>query len=45
MGNSCPKCTTQISKPEIEVQEFVKGLGFEIQTNNLSIIKHYELDI
>ena len=41
----CPKCSFTISKPEIEVQEFVKSLNFNIQTNKRSIIKPYELDI
>ena len=42
----CPKCSkANISKPEIEVQEFVKSLGFEIITNKRSMIKPYELDI
>ncbi|MDR1019016.1 MAG: hypothetical protein LBM02_10000 [Lachnospiraceae bacterium] len=44
-GKGCSRCTTQISKPEIEVQEFVKSLGFEIQTNIRKLIKPYELDI
>lgn len=45
-GHGCSKCGTgNISKPEIEVQEFVKGLGHEIVSNNRNIIKPYELDI
>ena len=42
----CKKCAmSNISKPEIEVQEFVKSLGFEILPNNRKIIAPKELDI
>lgn len=45
-GSGCPKCGIgNISKPEIEVQEFVKELGYKIITNNRKLIKPYELDI
>ena len=44
-GQGCPKCKSIISKPEIEVQEFVKSLGFEIETNNRKILNGKELDI
>lgn len=43
--NHCPKCDFTISKPEIELQEFVKSLGIEIQTNRRDVIKPFELDI
>ena len=44
-GNGCPKCKSIISKPEIEVQDFVKSLGFKIQCNNRKILNGKELDI
>ena len=46
-GHGCEECrpTISISKPEIEVQEFVKSLGIEIITNNRKILKGKELDI
>lgn len=45
-GGNCKKCAnSNVSKPEIEVQDFVKSLGFEIITNNRKIIKPLELDI
>ena len=44
-GKGCPKCKYIISKPEIEIQEYIKNLGFEILTNNRNIIKPKELDI
>ena len=44
-GKGCPKCKYIISKPEIEIQEYIKNLGFEILTNKRNIIKPKELDI
>ena len=45
-GHGCSKCGVgNISKPEIEVQEFIKYLGYNIQTNSRKLIKPYELDI
>lgn len=45
-GKGCRYCALgNISKPEIEVQEFVKSLKFQIETNSKKIIKPYELDI
>ena len=44
-GSKCPKCKSIISKPEIEVQDFIKSLGFKIITNSRKIINPYELDI
>ena len=44
-GKGCPKCKSIISKPEIEVQDFVKSLGFKIITNNRKILNGKELDI
>ena len=44
-GKGCPKCRNQISKPEIELQDFIKSLNLKIETNKRNIIKPYELDI
>lgn len=44
-GHGCPHCVNKVSKPEVEVQDFVKNLGFEIETNKRKYIKPYELDI
>ena len=44
-GRGCPKCVHKVSKPEIEVQDFIKSLGFKIKTNDRKIINPYELDI
>ena len=45
-GAGCPKCSkANISKPEIEVQEFVKSLRYDIITNSKKIISPYEIDI
>lgn len=45
-GSGCPKCRkTGISKSEIEIQKYIKELGFEIKINNRAIIKPLELDI
>lgn len=45
MGKNCSKCSHKISKPEIELQNFIKDLGYKIITNSKKIIKPYELDI
>lgn len=45
-GSGCKKCAnTNVSKPEIETQDFIKELGYEIVSNTRKIIKPYELDI
>ena len=44
-GSKCPKCASHISKPEIEVANHIREIGFEILTSNRNIIKPYELDI
>ena len=45
-GNGCSKCSkANISKSEIEVQDFIKSLGIEIITNKKNIIHPLELDI
>ena len=44
-GKGCPKCSHHISKSEIEIQEYLIKMGYQILTNKKSIIKPYELDI
>ena len=44
-GHGCPKCVSVSSKPEIELQEFIKSLDYTILTNNRNIINPKELDI
>lgn len=45
-GGQCPKCSfVGISKPEIEIQNFIKELGYNILVNRRNIINPYELDI
>lgn len=44
-GHRCPSCSSLVSKPEVEVQDFVRKLGFEIETNKRKYIQPYELDI
>ena len=44
-GRGCSKCVSIISKPEIQIQEFVRNLNLEIQTNKRGIIGRKELDI
>lgn len=44
-GNGCPKCSNNISKPEIEIQDYVRSLGLKIITNKKTIIQPLELDI
>ena len=44
-GRGCPKCGCNISKPEIELQDFVKSLNVNIKTNKKNIIAPLELDI
>ena len=41
----CPKCINIISKPEIELADFIKSLNYKILTSKRNIIKPYELDI
>ena len=42
----CPKCSKNVSKPEIEVQDFIKSLGFKIKTNDRNFLENgQELDI
>lgn len=45
LNKNCPKCIGKISKSEIELQNFVKSMGFKIKTNNRNIIRPKELDI
>lgn len=44
-GQGCPKCSFNISKAEIELQNYIKSLGYNIISNKKNIIKSYELDI
>lgn len=44
-GRGCPICVNKVSNPEIELQKFIKALGYKIVTNNRKIIKGKELDI
>ena len=46
-GKGCSQCTygNKISKPEIEIQNILKDLGYEIETSNRKIIHPCELDI
>ena len=44
-GSGCSKCNSIISKPEIELQDFIIDLGYEIETNNRKILNGKELDI
>lgn len=44
-GQGCPKCKGVVSKREVEVQNFIKSLGFEIKTNNRKLLNGKELDI
>jgi hypothetical protein len=44
-GHGCPKCISIVSIPEIELQNYIESLGFEIQVNKRNIIAPYELDI
>ena len=42
----CAKCSKNVSKPEIEVQDFVKSLGLKIKTNDRKFLENgQELDI
>ena len=45
LGRGCSKCAHLISKPEIEVQDFIKSLNLKILTNNRKILYRKELDI
>lgn len=46
IGFGCAKCSKKVSKPEIELCDFIcNELGIEIETRNRSIISPYELDI
>jgi hypothetical protein len=44
-GRGCPKCKNIMSKPEIEIQNYVRELGYEIDTNNRKLLRGKELDI
>lgn len=45
-GRGCAKCAKKISKPEIELSDFIQNeLKVDIETRNRSLIYPYELDI
>ena len=47
-GKECPSCnpkSNSLSKPEDDLSEFIKNLGFQIERNNRRFIKPFELDI
>jgi hypothetical protein len=44
-GSRCEKCFESRSEAEIDLSNFIKGLGFEILENNRTLIAPYELDI
>lgn len=44
-GQGCPKCVHHISKSEIELQNYIKSLGYNIITNVWGVIKRKEIDI
>lgn len=44
-GQGCKKCNSFRSKGEREVEEFVKSLGFEVETTNRKILNGEEIDI
>ncbi|MDR0675889.1 MAG: DUF723 domain-containing protein [Elusimicrobiota bacterium] len=41
----CPKCTTQQSKGEIEISEWLKSLNINVIERNKNLIYPYEIDI
>ena len=42
----CPKCKKAIkSKPEIDISDYIKSLGFSVDINNRKLIYPYEIDI
>ena len=43
--NAKPKCKNIISKPETEVQEFLKEFKYNFETNNRKLLNGKELDI
>jgi G:T-mismatch repair DNA endonuclease (very short patch repair protein) len=43
--NGCPKCGHIISKPEVEICEFLKENNIYFEQSNRTLIKPYELDI
>lgn len=43
-GNGCPKCVSKVSKPEIELLEFVRSLGVDAYRSR-GIISPKEIDV
>jgi hypothetical protein len=45
-GQGCLKCSKNVSKPEIELQEFIKSLKLDIKTNDRNFLNNgREIDI
>lgn len=44
-GHSCPYHYCNQSKPEEEIADFIRNLGFQVETHNRNIINDKELDI
>ena len=42
---NCPKCNNHISKWELEINDFIKSINVEIDTNNREILDGKEIDI
>lgn len=44
-GAGCPRCANKVSKGEAEMFEFVKSLGFDVDSSNRKLLAPYEIDI
>lgn len=44
-GEGCPECAHNISRGEIALAEYIRSLGFNIETRNRSVLGGQELDI
>lgn len=44
-NHGCSKCTSIVSSLELELAEFIKGLGYNIEQSNRKILNGLELDI
>ena len=42
---NCPKCNNHISKWELEINDYIKSINVEIDTNNREILDGKEIDI
>ncbi|MDR0675887.1 MAG: hypothetical protein LBF97_02465, partial [Elusimicrobiota bacterium] len=43
--HGCPKCGFNVSKPEIEINDYIKNLGFETILSSKILTNPYEIDI